>query len=157
MTFSPRFRLAVAAMLAATLGLKALWVRAPADGDAALFDQEAAAMLRAGGFTGIASDGHFLDARSGSCRLILADYILDGTFSEALAVAAQPVGPIRYVARGRISDRLFRPTALFAFYVERELRRTGFAPERHPIVAVAASPTCALDRLDWRRLAALPR
>lgn len=144
-------------MLAATLGLKALWLRAPADGDGALFDREAAAMLRAGGFAGIVSDGHFLDARSGTCRLILADDMLDGTLSEALATAARPVGPIRYVARGRLSDRLFKPSALFAFYVERELRRTGFAHERHPIVAVAASPTCALDRLDWRRLAALPR
>ncbi len=157
MKFSPRARLALAAVLVATLGLKALWTRASSDGDPALFNREAAAMLRAGGFA-VAGDGHFLAARGGNgCRLILADYRLDGMLSEALAVAAQPVGPIRYVTRGRISDRLFKPTALLAFYVERELRRSGLAHERHPIVAVAASPACALDRLDWQRLAALPR
>jgi hypothetical protein len=144
-------------MLAATLGLKALWTRASSDGDPALFNREAAAMLHAGGFAEVASDGHFLEARGGACRLLLADYMLDGTLSEALTVAAQPVGPIRYVARGRISEHLFKPGALLAFYAERELRRTGFSHERHPIVAVAASPGCALDRLDWRRLASLPR
>ena len=143
-------------MLAATLGLKVLWTRASSDGDPALFNREAAAMLHAGGFAEVASDGHFLLARGGTCRLLVADYTLDGTLAEALAVAAQPVGPIRYVARGRVSEHLFKPTALFAFYLERELRRTGLAHERHPIVAVAASPACALDRLDWERLAVLP-
>ncbi len=79
-----------------------------------------------------------------------------GTFTDLLAVFGRPFGPLRYVWRGALHDAVPRG-ATVEYYLQRELRRLGSAPERHPVFAVAAGPDCAVERLPWTGIAALPR
>jgi hypothetical protein len=149
----------LAALLLLTLGTKIAFSREPPPADAALFGATVEGMLRQSGFeTG--RRGHALGiivyGRAGGCGLMIAEQDPRGTFTELLAVFGRPFGPLRYVWRGEILDTVPR-AATVEYYVQREFRRVGGAPERHPIFAVAASPDCALDRLPWTRIAALPR
>jgi hypothetical protein len=100
--------------------------------------------------------GTLVYARRGACRLMLADYSPSGTFADPIAARAEAIGPLRFVYRGEVFDRAPKLIPLTDFYLWREQGRLGFAAPRHPIVAVAASPQCRLESLDWSRLAALP-
>jgi hypothetical protein len=119
---------------------------------------EAAAMLGARGFATAFERrplGTLLHARREGCRMLLGDYAPSGLFAVTFAERALPVGPLRFVYRGRIYTQAPKLVPVTDFYLYRELRRLGIGAERHPIVAVA-SRGCALPRFDWRRLAALP-
>jgi hypothetical protein len=119
---------------------------------------EAAAMLGARGFATAFERrplGTLLHARRDGCRMLLGDYAPPEIFAVPFAERARPIGPVRFVYRGRIYAKAPKLVPLTDFYLYRELRRLGIGAERHPIVAVA-SRGCALSRFDWGRLAALP-
>lgn len=161
MKYSRHARLLLGAVLALTLGVKAAWTRDAPPIDQALFVVRADALLRANGFATrrlTRPFGTLLFGRGNGCDVMIAYYPPYGTFAEILEVYARPVGPLRrYVWRGRITEEAPKLVPLGEFYVEQELRRAGFRPPRHPIVAIAASPGCVLERVDWSPLASLPR
>ena len=158
MRYSPA-SLAFAALLLASLAAKlALSAPTPVP-DPARFGREAEAMLARQHFATapeLRPLGMLVHARRGDCRLMLGDYSPYGTFADVIAARAGAVGPLRFVYRGAFFDRAPKLVPLTDFYLWREQRRLGLAAPRHPIVAVAASPRCRVESLDWRRLAALP-
>lgn len=149
----------LAALLLLTLGAKVAFSREPPLPDTILSGATAQAMLRANGFA-TSSRRHALGtivyAQRDGCRLMIAEQDPRGTYAEFLAVLGRPFGPLHYVWRGAVMEAVPRG-ATVEYYLQRELRRLGGAPERHPVFAVAASPDCAVARLPWTRIAALPR
>jgi hypothetical protein len=158
--FSTPAKFALALALTMTLGLKAAWTRDAPKPDARLFADRALSFLQQSGFDtrqekrrfGIISYG-----RKGSCLMMLAEYRPHGINAEPLAAHAAPLGPLRFVWRGALAESAPKLLPLSEFYLQRELRRAGFHPIRHPIVAVGASQSCELAALPWADLAELPR
>lgn len=151
---------AFAALLALTLAAKFLAVAEPAPADPGLFALTAAQILAGGGFQTEVWQrpmGPVLFGRRGACRVLVAEYSPYGTFAPVVARLAAPVGPVHYRWRGQSYDRAPKLQPLMLFYLQRELRRIGIEVARSPIVAIGASPGCALDGLDWGRLESLPR
>jgi hypothetical protein len=158
--FSGRHRLVVAAVLALTVGLKAASTRAVPAPDVELFASRAEALLQDAGFrTGrtVRPFGTVLFGRRGDCTLMVADYLPQGTFAEPIGRLGQSAGPLLYYWRGGIGETAPRLGPLIEYYIGRELRRVGFSPPRHPILALAGSQSCDLVAMDWTSLAALPR
>jgi hypothetical protein len=158
-TFSPRARVLVGATLAATLALKALSGGAPAEPGPTSFSVPADAWLRAAGFSIRHFDhpiGVFVFGERQGCRVMLTDYAPGGEHRDLIGIFARPVGPLAYAWRGRLHDTPPHLWPVTERLIQRQLRRFGAVPVRHPIVAVAASPTCDLARFDWAALAALP-
>ena len=154
-----RARALLAGLLALTLGAKIAFSREPAPPDTALSGASVEAMLHAAGFaTGRRSHalGIIVYGQRGTCRLMVAEQDPRGTFTDILAVFGRPFGPLRFVWRGALLDAV-PGSATVEYYWQRELRRLGGAPERHPVYAVAASEACAVERLPWAGIAALPR
>lgn len=148
------------AALALTIGVKAAFTRALPEDDRALFGAQAIALLRSAGFETrrqFHPSAFIVQGRRGDCRMMIAEYDPDGTFADLLTIFAAPVGSLRYAWRGRLLAEPPRASALSERLVRNQLRRFGAAPSRHPIAAVAASPTCMPERLDWSSIAALPR
>lgn len=159
MKFSLGARLAIAAALALTLGGKAAFSRPAPGADAQLFAARATEQLRANGFATRSERrpfGTIIHAAAGACRVLLADFPPHGTMAEPLSLLARPIGPLRYVWRGEMRDSAPKLVPLTLFLVQRELRRIGLSPSRHPLIAVAASPRCDLAPIDWSALATLP-
>jgi hypothetical protein len=158
--FSAPAKFALALALTMTLGLKAAWTRDAPTADARLFADRALRLLHQSGFAtrqetrrfGIISYG-----RKDDCLLMLAEYRPHGISAEPLTAHAAPLGRLRFAWRGSLSDSAPKLLPLGEFYIQRELRRAGLEPVRHPIVAVAGSKSCALDELPWEQLAELPR
>lgn len=149
---------AFAALLLVSLGAKAVLTAPAAEPDSRRFAGEAAAMLRARGFATHFEKrtfGVLVEGRRGDCRLAVGDYTPYGTFADRFDQLARPIGPLRFVYRGASHAQAPKLVPLLDFYMSRELRRVGLATLRHPIAAVAASPGCDLNVVDWSRLAAL--
>ncbi|TFI59478.1 hypothetical protein E2493_04615 [Sphingomonas parva] len=158
MPSSVRFRLIVGAALLLSLGGKAALSRTAPDGGNADFVSAAVDTLRQQGFVVTREVRPFatvIHAQRGDCRLLAAEYRAHGTMAEPLAALATPVGPLRFIWRGETREAAPKIAPLMHFYVRRELRRIGFAPDHLPITAVAASRGCK-DPVDWGALAALP-
>ena len=160
MKSSGRFRLILAAALLLTLGAKLLWTRdAPAPDDA-LFAATAEGTLRAQGFRTeriVRRFGTIVRGARGGCRLMVGDYPANGMLAEPLAAESRGIGATRFVWRGEASAQAPKLRPLLESYVNRELGRLGFRPERRPIFAVAANAACAGVAVDWAPLATLPR
>lgn len=159
--FSGRFKLAIAAMIVVTLGLKAIWTRDAIGPDAAFYVARAEGMLRAEGFATRRLTRPFatlLFGRKGRCAIMLAEYPPNGTFVAALQNHARGIGPLAFAWRGRLSFRPPKLVPLTLFYLRRELSRLGIATTREPITAIAVGRQCnGIEAMNWRALARLPR
>lgn len=160
MRYSGRLSLFVAATLALTLAAKAAWTRPAPPPDGELFNRRAEALLHDAGFrTGrvVRGFGTVLFGRRGGCTLMVADHVPQRTFSEPIERLGRSVGPVSYHWRGATSAAPPRLAPLVEYYAWRELRRLGFSPRRHPVLALAGSDGCRLAAMDWTPLATLPR
>ena len=161
MTFSPA-RLALACLLALSLGAKLAFSAAPPGPDPAATAAAASSALARAGFDAQVvrmdrSPGILVTAQRGGCRLLAGDYPVHGTFAAVYRGLAAPLGTLRFVHRGRMHARAPKLAGLADFYLWRELRRIGVAARRAPVVAVAASPACDLARIDWAPAARVDR
>jgi hypothetical protein len=141
-----------AIVLALGLGGKIASNRPVPEPDLGPFRAAGERLLRAQGFTVWKDPAGPLRGRRGECRVLLGDYSPYGTFADLYAEMAEPVGPIQYVFRGSVYARPPKLRPLIEFYLERELRRVGYGPPRHPVAAVAVTPGCALDAGRWQSL-----
>jgi hypothetical protein len=141
------------ALLALGIGGKLASNRAVPDPNLGPFRAAGARLLRAQGFSVWKDPAGPLRGMRGGCRVLLGDYSPYGTFADLYAEMARPVGPLRYVFRGEVYERPPKLRPLMEFYVERELKRVGYVPRRHPVAAVAVTPGCVLDAAGWRSLA----
>src|SRR4051812_32364418 len=151
--------LVFAALLAASLSGKLLANRAAPEPDAALLNASVAGLLHESGFR-VRGERHgfatLVRAERPGCTILAGDYDPHGTFDEVFRQFARPVGLLRFAYRGRSYASAPKLRPLFEYYGQRELRRLGFAPERSPIVAYAASPECDVRGVAWGRVATLP-
>jgi hypothetical protein len=158
--FSARARLALAALLLLTLGLKLVWTRDAPAPDGALLVEQAEAVLRREGFATARMArpfGTVVTGNRGACRLMVGEYPPDGTLAEPLAVAARSIGPLAYIWAGETYAQPPKLRPLTDFYVRRELGRLGISIRRWPILAVATGAGCGGVRPDWTPLKIMPR
>jgi hypothetical protein len=110
-------------------------------------------LLRVQGWTVWRDPAGPLRGRKGGCAVLLGDYSPYGTYADVYAEMARPIGPLAYAYRGARYDRAPKLRPLVEFYVEREFRRLGYRPPRHPIAAFAVTRGCALEGAAWQSLA----
>lgn len=159
MRYSRGFSLLVAAAVVVTLSAKAVGSRPPPRADPDLFSRTAGSVLREAGMVTSVSrvgSGVYTYGRRDGCLMMVAERDAYGTFADRIAQFARPVGPMRYVWRGRTHDAFPKAAVLTDFLVHREIVRLGFNPKRHPVVAVAANGGCGDVRPDWTPLRSLP-
>jgi hypothetical protein len=151
--------LALGLVLAASLSGKLLANRAVPEPDATRVRSGLSGLLVKSGFS-VRGEPHgfaiLVRAERPGCTILAGDYDPHGTFEEVFRQFARPIGPLRYAYRGRSLESAPKLRPLLEYYAQRELRRLGFAPERRPIVAYAASPRCDLRDLAWQRVATVP-
>lgn len=156
MKFPLRAKLITASLLAATLGLKALTASPSAYHGNMLAAAAAETMLMTAGYqthrtvTGL---GTLVRGQRGACRIMLTEYPPHGTTAEVVNGWSRRTGPLMFAWQGSLRDEAPKLQPLLTFYVQRELRRLGFHPSIKPVIAVAASAACDLDRLPWSELA----
>ena len=154
------FKLLAAAVLALSLAGKVVASRAPPEASGKATAAAVGSVLRHGGYetrvvTTSRSPGVFVEAQSGRCRILAGDYPPHGTFDSVYRVMAMPIGRLRFIHRGSLLEEQPKLGGLFDYYVWRELGRVGIVAQRPPVIAIAASDACPLDRLDWRSTASL--
>lgn len=148
-----------AALLAVTLFGKVAFAQPGSDSDQPLFAESIAAMLRSSGFeTRIEARplGSVVGARLGGCRMIVREYVAQGTFAATILDQARSVGPVRYMYRGESYSKPPKLRPLGELYLRRLRQRVSDSVARAPIIAVAASPECATATLPWDKVAVLP-
>ena len=151
-------RLAFGALLALSLAAKLAANGPDYEVDSDPVTSAAQAALARSGFEivpQVRPSGTFLFASNAGCRLMLGDYTPYGTFAELFALAAAPIGPLRFLYRGEIYAKAPKLVPLTWFYIWREARRIGFAMPRDPIIAIAVSPACDATALPLAQLAAI--
>lgn len=161
MTFPRRIELLLASVLAVSLAAKgAINVEAsPADQAhlaqrlEALFEPAGLRVYRPQPFAGTIS----IRAQRGSCNAWAVEYSPHGTAADIITAEAGKIGPLRFAYHGQLFNQPPRIRALLSFYLWREARRLGFPAKRRPVIAVAASSSCDLERLDWQQVAQLGR
>lgn len=159
MKFSRRAKFALGIALLLTLGVKAVFTRSAPRADRQVFAERASRLLGSQGFLTRLEHrpfGIIIYASTDACRLMLADYPPHGTLAEPLSLLARQVGPLRYVWEGKVLKAAPKLIPLGAFLLQRELRRIGLRPARRPLIAVAGSPGCDLQLIDWQKLETLP-
>ena len=87
------------------------------------------------------------------CRMLIVQQPSEGSTKDRIEQLAQPFGPLLYVYRGRITVDPPRLEPYVRDRIVRELHQFGLSAERSPLLAVAASPGCSLQEINWSRLA----
>jgi hypothetical protein len=88
-------------------------------------------------------------AERGRCRMIAGDYPPHSTFEDVYRDLAAPIGRLVFVHRGTVYEEAPKLRGLFDYFLWRELRRIGVGLRRSPVIAVAASDSCALGDIPW--------
>lgn len=101
------------------------------------------------------SPGLIAIGQKDGCQILAGDYPPYDTFADVYARLAQPVAPLRYIYRGAIYSRPPKLRSLIGFYWWRELGRVGIRTAHAPVIAVAASKPCALERLPWQEISTI--
>lgn len=138
-------RLAAAAALALTLGLKFNGsFAAPADADSPALES-LAERLAGAGYTAQVEIARRQVSATGPEGCQMAVRLLDphGTNDRDYRVRLGSIGPIRYAWRGTWRDQAPRAVPLLDYFAGRELARQGLPGSRDPVWMVARSPRCA--------------
>ena len=150
-----RLSLAFVLLLGATLGVKVLTARRIGHSDDLRLARDMALMLRQDGFrTGVVPHHLFpyVRARKGGCFLVAANAVANGYLRHRFEGAAARIGPTVYnhgSARGPDFPR-FLPVV--TEHLQNWAFRFGISAPRTPVIAIAASPACRLDAIDWPAL-----
>ena len=149
----PKFFLAVA--LALTLALKLLLYREPAPADDDVLGKTVAAFLLQHGFESRLDkrvDGVFIHANAGKCRMLISEAVPQGWNRSSIELWAKSVGRLTYVFDGAVHVNAPFLVPMLDEYWTRVRIKMGVSPNRHPILAVAASDDCAVEALPWWKL-----
>lgn len=160
MKFTNALEGALVGLLVLSMGLKLGASRSEPMPDERLFASQVSRFLEREGYSTAAELrplGMMVTARRDGCRLAIRNYPPHGTLAQTYARLAQPIGPLHFAYRGRVSDRAPKLLPLIEYFIGRELRRLGIAAPRAPILAVAASPGCDIERLRWEAISTFAR
>lgn len=158
MKFS-RLSLIFCGLLIVSVGAKIMLKYQPKTVDMAIAESRFAGLLAEKGYRVSVERRRWsplIFGQKADCRLLVVNYANDGAFRDRIAQLAQPIGPLRYAYRGQLTAQ---PPKLDPFLRDKiitQIRQLGFKIDRVPITAIAASPGCNLQEIDWSRLASMP-
>ena len=158
MTFSAARELPLIALLALGLLLKVATNGADTAQNPQLVGTRVAEMLTANGLESqhaVYPIGPEILANKGACRMVVWEYSPHGTTANVLEELARPYGSLRYAFRGKLYSRPPKVEPLIDFFSWREMKRLGIDAARSPVLAIAASPGCNVDRFNWGQVAKL--
>lgn len=140
------------ALIVGSLGVKAAATGAVVP-DAARFDADVIARLRAQGFAA-AREHRYADlsrvhARRGTCRLLVQEASRASEFESVYRFKARDYGPLRYRYRGSWDARPREVSLQTESFLQRLSARLGFSTPLQVPVAIAGSPECHLDSIDF--------
>jgi hypothetical protein len=148
-----RLSVALAALTGLTLGPKLLSAGRAAGPDGARLTRDMAAAFAAHGFRTAVVPHHLFDyvvvARRGACALVAANAQTDGYLRERFAEDAGGIGPILYHYSGAPVPAFPRVVPVVTEHLQNWAYRVGIVAPRTPVIAIAASPACRLDSIDW--------
>jgi len=101
--------------------------------------------------------GILVEANGSDCRIVAGDYPPYDTYADVYRLLARPIGSLRYAYRGVLEPRPPKIRALLDFYLWREFRRVGLSRLRAPVIAMAATPGCSLQTINWKGVATVAR
>ncbi len=152
-------KLFFAAAVALTLALK-VNQGMPAPADPELFENAVAWFLGQHGFASsleTRSRWVFVQAKSENCRMLIREAEPHGWDNSRIEFLTKEVGQVKYVFDGVVYEHEPFPAPVIGQYWAILRSKMGLSPNRHPVLAVAASDDCQIDRLPWRELSILSR
>ena len=154
-----RLSLAFAVLIGVTMAPKLIGSGRIAEPDGARLARDMAATLAARGFRTVVRAHHLFDyvlARKGDCTLIAANALASGWLGERFAEETAAIGPVSYQYRGATGTDFPRFVPVVAEHLQLWAYRVGIVAPRTPVIAIAASPACRLDAIDWGALRIWP-
>jgi hypothetical protein len=152
-------KLFLAAALALTLAVKLLFYhREPAPADPEVLGKAVAAFLLQHGYESRVEkrfDSFFIHANAGKCRMVIRKAVPQGWDRSSIELLAKPVGRLTYVFDGAVHAHQPFLAPMLDEYWMRVRFKLGLSPNRHPVLAVAASDDCAVDAIPWWELGVL--
>jgi len=102
-------------------------------------------------------NGSLISATSGDCRLLIRGMDSRGYNLDAINVMHAQKGRLSFVFKGKVY--LERPINItettLSHYWTRLKQKLGIVAVSHPVLAVSASGSCALEALPWNEIAEL--
>jgi hypothetical protein len=154
-----RLSVALAVLIGVTLGLKLLAAGRAAEPDGGRLARDMAAALATRGFSTAVVPHHLFDyvvARKGDCALVAANALAAGYLRERFAEEVRGVGPVLYHYRGAPAAAFPRVIPVLSEHLQNWAYQVGIVAPRTPVIAIAASPACRLDSIDWSALRIWP-
>ncbi|TMJ20345.1 MAG: hypothetical protein E6G92_11535 [Alphaproteobacteria bacterium] len=147
-----RLSLVFAVLIGLTITPKLIGVGRIGEPDAARLARDMAAALTARGFRTAVVAHHLFDhvvARRGSCTLVATNALTQGYLRERFTEETAAIGPTYYHYRGATGPSFPRFIPVVSERLQNWANRVGIAVPRAPVIAIAASPACRLDTVDW--------
>lgn len=154
-----RLSLAFAALSGLTLTPKLLGAARMAEPDGARLARDMAAALAAQGFRTSIVPHHLFDfvrAQKGACTLVAANALAGGYMHERFGQVTAGIGPARYHYDGATGASFPRVGPVVAEHFQNWGYRIGVVAPRIPVIAIAASPACRPEAIDWSALRIWP-
>lgn len=154
-----RLSLAFILLLGLTLGVKSVTADRIAHADDMRMARDMAAMLQRDGFRVAVVPHHlfpFVRAEKEGCTLVAANAVANGVFRRRFESAAARIGPTSYNHGSALGGAFPRFLPVTAEHLQNWAFRFGIVAPRTPVIAIAASPTCRLDSINWPALRVWP-
>ncbi|MEA3042208.1 MAG: hypothetical protein QOH47_46 [Sphingomonadales bacterium] len=154
-----RLSLALALLIGLTLAPKLLGAGRMAEPDGARLARDMAAALAAQGFRTALVPHHLFDfvrAQKGDCTLVAANAPAGGYLRDRFGEETAGVGPTLYHYRGAPDAAFPRVVPVISEHLQNWSYRVGIVAPRTPVIAIAASPACRPDAIDWSALRIWP-
>ena len=87
--------------------------------------------------------------------MLISEVAPQGWNRSSIELWAKPVGRLTYVFDGAVHAHQPFLAPMLDQYWMRVRIKMGLSPNRHPVLAVAASDDCAVDALPWWELGVL--
>ena len=150
--YGPKFLLAAALVLTLALKLLLYHQESVPEADSEVMGETIAVFLRQHGFES-RPEKRFGDvvirANNGKCNMLIREAAPQGWNRSAFDLWAKSVGRLTYVFDGAVYVHEPFLAPMLAKYWMRVRIKMGHSPNRHPVLAVAASDNCAIDALPW--------
>jgi hypothetical protein len=147
-----RLSVAIALLTGLTLGPKLVGAGRVAAPDSAGLARDMAAALAGRGYRTAIVPHHLFDfviARKEDCLLVAANAETDGYLHQRFAQEMAGIGPIHYHYDGALAPAFPRIFPVLGEHIQNWGYRIGIVAPRRPVIAIAASPACRLDAIDW--------
>lgn len=159
MSRARRLSLALVLLTGLTLTPKLLGAARMAEPDGARLARDMAAVLTAQGFRTALVQHRLFDfvrAERGACTLVAANALASGYLQERFGELTAGVGPTQYHYGETTAAAFPRVYPVLAEHLQNWAYLVGIVAPRTPVIAIAASPACRREAIDWSALRIWP-